>query len=102
VDKQTAERLACLIAVELVSDTARVEEIVERESLVEDSQSSEMLHDALTELLDELLDRSDSDDDPGLKARYDRLQAELEQPDHTDLIARLRQSSVFGDDEPSE
>jgi hypothetical protein len=41
-------------------------------------------------------DRSNFDEnDPELKARYDRREAELEQPDHTELIARLRDSALF-------
>ena len=94
MDKQTAERLACLIAAELISDTARVEAIIEREGIAQNGNESDLLAEALELLYSELLERSNGDEsDPGLRERYEQVQAKFKIGDHNAMIEQLRESA---------
>jgi hypothetical protein len=43
----------------------------------------------------------DEENDPVLRARYQRMQAEMESGDHTEMIRKLRESASFWDEELS-
>jgi hypothetical protein len=97
VDKRTAYQLAHLIAAELVGNTEYVEEIVQREELVDDSHDSNLLNEALNELREDLLDYSDTDTE--LRERYAEAKAQLAQENHAELIRQLRDAPGLFDGE---
>jgi len=92
MDKQSAQQLAYLIAAELVGNSDYVEEIVRREELVDDSHNADLLHDAINELREDLLERSGE-----LREIYAEASAQLAQGDHTELLRKLRESKDLFD-----
>ena len=90
MNKQTAQQLAYLIAAELVGNSEYVEEIVQREELLEDSRDAELLSEALNELREDLLEESGTDEE--LRKGYAEAKAQLAQGDHAELLRKLRES----------
>ena len=102
MDKSQARKTAYLIVAELI-DVENALDFAMSSHLIESDGDAAEIADALAELREELVERADLDeeDDLELAKRYRKLNQQLEEDDHTQMIEKLRASAALWDNKLS-